>query len=382
MTASTFRVSTPRDLLSVVPFQLGFQPSDSLVLVSLRGPRHRVGLVLRVDLPAPEHADAVADQVTDHLRRDGAESTLAVLYSGHEDPLGPSGDVLTDLVARVADALDDRGIGLVDVWHIGPSRYRSLACRRSCCPPDGFPTEELLATVLSAEMLFRGCVVAPDRQSLLGDLNPMGTERLAAVERAASRLGRDRRRWARAQLGRWREEVARAGEAMAAEDAGQGTGEAADVAPGTAGRLLAALGDPHFRDAVMLACVPGSGLEPEAFVAADGTTPGADRLFGAVFGATSPLRPDVELLDAASRVLRSLVRQASGARGAPPLALLGWLSWWSGDGAAANDFTDRALAVDPGHRLGLLLAESLERGVAPGWARSDRSKDVLGEVRT
>jgi hypothetical protein len=45
------RLSGPGEILAVLPSLCGFTPHESLVLLSLRGPRRRLGLTARVDLP-------------------------------------------------------------------------------------------------------------------------------------------------------------------------------------------------------------------------------------------------------------------------------------------------------------------------------------------
>ena len=53
MSAAVICLSSPVDVLSVVPHLLRFHPSQSLVLVCLRshGKGFRVGMVARIDLP-------------------------------------------------------------------------------------------------------------------------------------------------------------------------------------------------------------------------------------------------------------------------------------------------------------------------------------------
>jgi hypothetical protein len=224
-------------------------------------------------------------------------------------------------------------------------------------------------------MVVRGAAPVPNRQSLVGDIAPRDPGRLAEVERVAASLDDDRRTWARDAIRLWRAELSR-------YESGLGRADVpADVDAETAGRVLGAMADLRFRDAVMLTCVPGSAVEPEKFVVAARTTDGAERLFASVFDDACPMRPDPALAAAAQEALRSLVRQSTRAAAAPPLALLGWLAWWSGDGATANDYVDLALCADRDYKFALLLAESLEHGVAPGWARRDRIEDAAGRTR-
>ena len=134
------------------------------------------------------------------------------------------------------------------------------------------------------------------------------------------------------------------------------------------------------RDAVMLSLVPGSALAPES-LAAHGASDGVLAHLDRVFDARDAVHPDEAVLDAAGRVLRSLVRQGSGVLAAPPLGLLAWMAWWLGDGAASRALVERSLQADPGHRLAQLLGEALDRGVPPGWALRDRALDVAGQSR-
>ena len=81
---TTIRARGPRELLAYVPFRLGYRPDDSAVLISLRTPRGRVGLVARVDLgdlADLEHGPQVARTLVSHLCSDGARRAVLVVYT-------------------------------------------------------------------------------------------------------------------------------------------------------------------------------------------------------------------------------------------------------------------------------------------------------------
>jgi len=409
MAIPTLTVSAPRDLLALVPYRLGFAPRHSIVLVCLRGPRRRVGLVARVDLP-PLPGDAMrvcVERLVAHAVADGANAVVLVVYA---DPAsgatmdGPSratgnratGNRATETRATetrvmssprtlpvavlryVQAATDAAPLDLLDAWHVTSDRYVPLLCGDPrCCRPEGEPLSDLDGSVVSAEMVALGCVVGPDKDAVLGDLTPVDAIRRARVERAAAAerrrtpsKGARRSVWRSRQVTAWRRELA----ALSA-------GADGEVPPDAAGCLLAGLEDSTVRDAVMLCTVPGSGLAPES-LAAHGPSAAVLALLDRVFGPDDAVRPDESLLDAAAQVLRSLVRQSTPPRAAAPLGLLAWMSWWLGDGAAARALVERSLAADPAHRLALLLGEALDRGVPPGWAQRDRALDVAGEPRT
>src|SRR5262249_56845251 len=54
------RVSGPADMLAVVPHLLGFHPQLSFVVIGASGPRQRVEIGFRYDLPDPPGAEAAA----------------------------------------------------------------------------------------------------------------------------------------------------------------------------------------------------------------------------------------------------------------------------------------------------------------------------------
>jgi malonyl CoA-acyl carrier protein transacylase len=60
-----------------------------------------------------------------------------------------------------------------------------------------------------------------------------------------------------------------------------------------------------------------------------------------------------------------LARRVPADYDATPLVLVAWSAWRQGDGALAGIAVERALAADPGHSLGLLVAHALEHGVNP-----------------
>lgn len=374
MATDTLSVSAPRDLLAYVPYRVGYTPTRSIVLLCLRGPRRRVGLVTRVDMPPDGVAlTAQAERLVALAASDGAGAAILVVYAEpHERTVDPA-DVARAVLAE-AEAAD---IDLLDAYLVGEGRYASVLCDGAgCCPPQGHPLADLASSVVSAEMVALGAVVGADRAEALGNLTPADDARRAGVERAAG-LAEGKAPVRPAKRARWRSRLLTAWRREAAAAA---AGASGDVPTDVAGPLLVGLADPTLRDAVMLSCVPGAGLSPES-LAAHGLDEAVAALLDRVFGPDDAIRPDRDRAAAASAVLRSLVRQGTAPRTAAPLGLLAWLSWWQGDGATARHLTGLALASDPGHRLALLLGEALDRGVPPGWAQRDRELDLAAAPR-
>lgn len=350
-------ISVPRDLVALVPYRLGYHPRDSLVLLCLRGRRPRVGLVMRVDLPGAADLPAVVAALARHAVDDGAAAVVAVLYR--------HGSLAASTVPDVAGVLADAGIELQEAWQVGARRLWSLTCRDpDCCPADGWPVEVLQSAQVSAEMVARGRAVAPSRSDLAGDLEPVDRARRRVVARLVARhagarpgAGEPLAAWRRAGLETWRRAL-------------RDPLPASEVPGPVAAVLLAGLCDVVVRDAVLLDCVPGAREAADELVAA-GSGRTADALHG-VFTARAAVEPDEALQHRADAVLRSLVRQGTGATRAAPLGALAWSAWWAGDGGRSSVLTELALAADPEHRLALLISAALDAGLAPGWAQRDR----------
>lgn len=422
---TTIRTSDVREVLALVPFQLGFHPTESAVLVSLRGARSQVGLVARVDLAhlaEPDDEGHTARSVVGHLVADGARRAVAIVYTAADlqdwagweadraDAGAGSDDDAADTgpgpVARAAvlalwrAALD--GLGELETWVVGPHGYYALGCADPlCCPAGGRPLEDLQATRIGAQMVLEGLLVAPTRDDLVRLPLTTPAQRKAArraAERwrargAAALPGAAAHRWRREGLALWREAVGTAlgPDRGCPDDAHRDGARPDDAASALAvlrdgpvvfgrsmlpeatvtGRLLAALEDVLVRDAVLVSFV-GNDRVADRLVAGE-TGAAIGQALAAITDPVRGRRPDPGRAAAARAVLEHAVAHTTRGRHAPALTLLAVLAWWEGDGARAGLLVDRALAADPGHRLAVLVDQALRAGMPPGWARSDRA---------
>ena len=311
------RLSGPGEILAVLPSLCGFPPRESLVLLSLRGPRRRLGLTARVDLPDPADEDGLAALCADRMAGDAASCVVVAVLSDHGRRDG--------LVASVQAALDDRGVGVLEALHVRDGRWTSYTCSASCCPADGTPVPAAPAVLglVQAEQVATGRVVLPSRDDLVRSLAPPS---LLAAAAAEQRLERAAQAWLRSR--------AEHGVAAARRStldhvqvlldrvaAGQ------DVGPDDAALLTVGLADVHARDGV----------------------------------ATLVLSREEELLS----LLLQVARQVVPPDDAPVCTLLAWTAYARGEGALANVALDRALAGRPDYSLAHLLRSCLDGGVPP-----------------
>ena len=171
------RIGGPADILGVLPYRIGFHPSESLVVVCLEGPRRRDRLVMRVDLPSPAERRGVVSDIAERVAHVGASSSVVVVYTEDADAgRGRSRLAHAGLVQALRSALRHREIQLHEALLVRAGRWWSYLCHDSgCCPPEGTPLpEQPTAATLryAAEAVGQGERVLADRDELRRSVEP------------------------------------------------------------------------------------------------------------------------------------------------------------------------------------------------------------------
>jgi hypothetical protein len=327
------RLRSPSDIVEAVPYLVGFQPEDSLVVLSLRGERLRVGLTARVDLPPAESAERCAREFIGYLKRDNAVRAIVVFYPPSDGPAYPS-------VSPIADAFTKRleraRIAVADVLCVSDGRWWSLQCTDGdCCPPDGTPVPQGATSVTAATMAVAGQVVLSSRGELEQTIAPVGGVVAAAMEHALRRADIQLAdNVATGRLGAVTGETLELFGAIVnhtvASDPGAG---APTLGIDDAARLIVGLGDVHARD--------------EVITWFDGTRG-----------------------EATLGLVTELVRRALPPWDVPALTVFGWISYLQGNGALAGIALARALAAEPDYYLAQLLDTALTGALNPDVFRS------------
>ena len=308
------RLTSPAEIAAMIPLLVGFVPSESLVVVSLRGARKRVGLTLRIDLPDSEYDGLLAEQIAARLELDGARAAVLVVYTEAPDTAeARAGAAVVDAVSAATP------VAVTEALLVREGRWWSYLCEReSCCPQAGTPVGASATPalqLLTAETVAGGRVVLPSREQLVQSVGP--PELLAA---AAARQRLDR---------------------------------AVDDPPWSADQVAALL------DAV----AEGVGVDPEAAAAVALSV--HDRALRDEVATWALDRPD-ELLS----MLLQVARQVVPPYDTPVCTLVAWVAYAAGDGGLANVALDRALEGDAGYSMALLLRTALDGQVPPAEVRN------------
>lgn len=165
-TVLTFR--TPEDVLAAVPVLLGFEPSDSVVMLTFGG---RETFHARIDLPPPRGFDEAVDLLLEPALSHGVPQVLLVIYSARERRAGA-------LLAQLVGAFEGAGIHVLRTLRADGKRW--FPSRGPGVPYDvrGHP--------FRAQAVLSGQVVTRSREELAARLLP--TAGLAAVETALAEV--------------------------------------------------------------------------------------------------------------------------------------------------------------------------------------------------
>lgn len=358
------KIDGPHELLAYLPYRFGFVPRESLAVLAVLddGPDElALGMAARLDIADVVHPEVMAIARAGLLAQLGQDPTVCaytVLYTSETLEDVRSGITVPGRVLRDWLATFPYGDPTTTMI-VTPAVFACLECAEPlCCPEEGHPVDRLQDTAVAAQMVLQGETLASSREEL-GCPRTTDAQRAASAARAASRETRAMRKRHPAQQQRSRDRMLKTfGEALAkAAPGGRWTPD-----PDLLGRFGAALADPDLRDAVVAWTVGGRPVRassPHVMEAFEGMITGSLR------------SPAPEHLDAASTVLSEVVRHAPPGGAGYALAVLGWLAWWRGEGARADVLLAQCLGEDPGCTLGLLLADVLDGGVRPGWARPD-----------
>lgn len=150
-------VTSPHDLLNALPFLIGYHPTNSLVLLSVKD--DVLEMAMRIDYPI-NPSDGTFKLLASHLRRDGSDGALAVAY---EPTNIRDGETIS---ARLADAISAIDLPIRELILVRDGRFRSLLCNDlTCCPPEGSLLPDFGSSRIAAEQVSQGRILPFDDEA-------------------------------------------------------------------------------------------------------------------------------------------------------------------------------------------------------------------------
>ena len=335
-------------MLAVLPYQLGYHPRRSVVVVALED--QRVGLVVRVDLPPAGREPLVAAAVVGPLRR---ERVARVLVLGYED----EPDECLPLLLRVVEDLESGGADVVEVDVVRDGRRYSPVCSEPCCPSEGVAVPGADEVPAVAELVALGRAPLADREAVdrLVDPDPVWSAHLSAPLAEATREPRRRRR-----------DAVRAWASLLDRDPGRApAGGAPPGPPRLVADAVAGLRDVALRDALIgwlaPSVLPRDALDPPVLALLERRMPRWAGMGSWQAGPAGDGEREL-LLDRLVALCRCVPDDRPG-DAAAACTVAAQVAWSTGDGARARAALDRALRLDPGYRLAMLLAQVVDHGL-------------------
>jgi hypothetical protein len=327
MSPNTLRLRSPADVVSAIPYLIGFHPSDSIVVLACDGVQG--AYAVRLDLTAQE---GLIEHIAGLIARRGPDGVILAGY-------GPAGRV-TAVVERVRARLHDHGVRVREALRVEDGRFWSYLCAdTACCPPEGTPVN-LVSSPVAAAAIAGGLVALPDRRELERMLAPAGGERMRQATIRAERA-----------LAAWAE-------------------ESTEAVP----HRMTREGVPLVRTIVERACA-GSGPPGDDEVAWLGLLLASLRVRDEAW-----VRMSEPHLDAHMSLWRHVLTRVAEPYAAPPACLLAFAAWRAGEGALANIALDRALTADPAYSMARLLQELFISGLPPWSVPLNLTPDQLDEA--
>lgn len=163
-------VTNLSEIVTLVPYLLGFVPADSLVVLGTGDPP---GPLMRVDLaPADrpiEVRDAVASATGERIASVMQQNRVpAVFLFGYGDS-----EPVTAFGTIVETELHEAGIRVLQGVRVQDDRFWSFTCTDpECCPLDGTPLNSQ-NSITAAEATWRGFSIAANREEIEASLDPV-----------------------------------------------------------------------------------------------------------------------------------------------------------------------------------------------------------------
>ncbi|MBT2387754.1 DUF4192 domain-containing protein [Streptomyces sp. ISL-11] len=343
---------SPAELADALPYLMGFQPDDSLVMVALHGERGRFGGRLRLGIPSareewPDVCAQLAETLVTGSNKRGARPDGVVLFLCQDPGTGESAQEVMERLRPLAQSLrvacGTLDMPVYEALCISDGRFWSYCCPDTrCCPPEGTPMALPGTSVMAAAATYAGIEVRGSLRQMEARYAPLTGDRADEQERALDAASV-------ALVPR----ILRAGDC---EGVRQETLDLArrmvrrfDETPPVPGRA-----ESDARDDGLIAPEEAAtvviGLQ-------DRTT--RDRAAEWMEGPQAP---------AVLRVWRALARRCVPPyteHAAAPITLAGWVAWSVGDQPEARVALSRALGLDPQYLFAQLLHRACNEGLDP-----------------
>ncbi len=355
------------ECIVTVPYQLGYHPHCSLVLICLgpgqttgsRSGRAALTLTARVDLPAPGQEPMVLDALLPALRRSETCGMIAIVFDDDRTYAAPmrllgvlTAAALTEHVevAALARVCGDRwlSIPVCDQKAVGRADAPVHPESRRSPTPNGWLALPAASDVPGvANYVLAGRSPLSDRQALAQVFGRSKGDLASGTTAHTARLRGDH-----GESPLRAEVLTGAARALGLVVRSQGGALPAGLTPSDLACCALALEQVLFRDAVLE--VLSGGLS--------GPAGAAQPVLSALRSQLGRPAPDLANLPIR---LAAVAGQLPESAAPALLSVVGYLAWCRGEGAVANIAIETALDIDPSYSMARLIDQALAAAVSP-----------------
>ncbi|PKW25687.1 DUF4192 domain-containing protein [Phycicoccus duodecadis] len=348
------RLRDPGDVLATLPYQLGYHPRRSAVVVALQ--QGRIAGVVRCDLPPPDiPPGSFVGGVVQPLVREGMRRVLVLGYEDEPDESEP-------FLRALVEGLEREGVVVAEVYVMRDGRRYSPTCSGACCPLEGVPVPAAADVPAVADLVALGSAPLASREAVDRVVDPPpGTAWRAGGVRGGPRGSRQARRCG---VRAWAALLGPTADGPRPVEGSAAWSNEVRVAAG-------ALADIQLRDALIAWMAPGllprHELDPPVVALLERMMP---RWAGAGSWRADSGDPGEQrrMLDLLLGVCRGVPDDRPG-EAAAVCTTAAQVAWSLGDGALARAALDRAVRLEPGYRLAVLLGRMVDAGLRPAARR-------------
>lgn len=312
-------MSTPADLLALIPTLINREPEEVLVLITLKDEKMQAALGME-HLRDPE---GIADYVSaivmqmEELRPDGL---VMAFYSEGEPTLLEAVSMLITVTLDVLTPMTVHPGVLVKGgrYHVfGTDHWHDI--------------EEVKESNLAASLVLNGFpleptgLVIPEPTSVTDVVTEAIDDRVARIPDFPILI-----------MDAWATPYVREERALYEELLGRGFGATEPEAV----RMIAAFQHPMLRDRLMVDTISDT-MNP--------------RQFGNTITGNSEVMPNLDRVEAAQALLDNLMQWTCDRHRLPLLTAQAWMSWMSGRTLDAEQYLDAAAALDPGYSMATMF---------------------------
>jgi len=342
-TKSTVNIKTTSDLIASIPYMLGYQPTDCLIVVCVQSD-DQLGLIARTALNDLTGQDLVksAELISVRAKENNTKFAFIVAYYNKKDHTDNS---ISTLIAEFQYQLENQGIPY-DPWTVTDGQCQSIYTGETY--PMNNLTENLAATDLAklpvAESRDHAYQIKPAPEARIKNTRKIVTSWITSYQMRA-----DTTQWFDDSIQCW----------LKLNPSQPNVEKLGKIA----GALYV---NKEYRDTILLGIISDNYNKP--------SEERAQKTMSGLLDPDQALLPDPAKLAKPKEKLQSLISHTAGKYQIAPLTLLALLYWWEGYGGQARFYIDQANKIDHDNTLRTLINHLIERGIAPGWVQAQNTQ--------